>query len=122
MGRKTSLSEAINTAKIAIKLAEKGNSKKTRAPFKMVVHLAGTDRAAINAVMDMGRSNLDCIDFSELLKHSGRTKKELIESIFYNYYDLSQNKEREMLIKTIMEETELPTLLKRGIEILSIEQ
>jgi hypothetical protein len=122
MDAKTHISEVVKIANTVINLAEKSTTKNKKSPLKMFLNFYSTDRAAISAIVHLGKSNLCCVDFSEFAKHSKKSKKELIEAIFYDYYNLSQNKTRDKLIKSILEETELPRLLREGIEMLSIDE
>jgi hypothetical protein len=109
----------------AKQLKQKANGspdlKKKELELYLCVHSAET-LAYIVAMIDMGKSNLGFIDFNELLPYSTKSKKQLLESIFNQYYALAQRKTKDKLVDLIMKETELPTLIRDGMKIVCIEE
>ena len=131
MNQKTRLSEAIKTVQTVSNLAKLSTPENKGAALKMLLNFYDTDRAAINAIMHLGKSNLVCTNPNQLLglPINISSKKELAEYYFNRYCDIFredcdiEHKVKARSIESIIEETErLPMLLKQGIEMLSSEE
>ena len=112
-------SRAVKTLQPLINLAK----RREWMAFKRQLSFSDIDRVAINAIIELGKSNVANMNSSQFLGIPVKSKKHLIEYYFDKYCGILGRKTREELIDSIIKEKErLSELLEKGIEMSIMEE